>query len=56
MNKYKNYWYEVKQFGDSIMFYFYDTEDRKNKAWSFNAEFYNFKQCLATIGNSAGKN
>ena len=56
MNKYKNYWYEVKQFGNEIMFYFYDTEDKMGYAWGFNAEFYNFKQCLDILDNSAGKN
>lgn len=49
MKKYKEYWYEVKQDGKHITFYFYDTEDRMNNAWGFNAELFNFKQCYEKI-------
>ncbi len=49
MNKYKDYWYEVKQYGDFIQFCFYDTEDKYKNAWCFNAESYSFKDCIEKI-------
>ena len=49
MNKYKNYWYELKHSEDLIQFCFYDTEDKMKNAWCFNAEFYNLRDCVKKI-------
>lgn len=49
MKKYKGYWYEVKECKFGIKFCFYDTEDRMRNAWCFNAELFNFKQCIEKI-------
>ena len=58
MDKYKNYWYELKHSEDLIQFCFYDTEDKMKNAWHFNAEFYNLRDCVKKIEEekSADKN
>ena len=51
MKKYKEFWYELKDSGESFTFYFYNTEDKLQNALGFNAETYGLQYCYEYIKN-----